>query len=191
MTGVAGIDETEIREELRGLRSRVPELTGALLASADGLVLAHETPPGTEPEGLAALTAAALGVGARLSDAAGRGDFRELLVRGSGGYVATYAAGGAAVLTLLAGDRVNVGRLHLEGRRSGARLAALLPAAHLTAPDAGPPARATVAAAAASHRVPAAGPEQAPVLPVRSPGAARAGRRQGSGPRSAGPRPPA
>ncbi|MEU3558248.1 roadblock/LC7 domain-containing protein, partial [Streptomyces fragilis] len=128
MTGAAGIDEAEIREELRGLRSRVPELTGALLASADGLVLAHETPPGTEPEGLAALTAAALGVGARLSDAAGRGDFRELLVRGSGGYVATYAAGGAAVLTLLAGDRVNVGRLHLEGRRAGRRLAVMVPA---------------------------------------------------------------
>lgn len=188
MTGAAVIDEAEIREELRGLRSRVPELTGALVASADGLVLAHETPPGTEPEGLAALTAAALGVGARLSDAAGRGDFRELLVRGSGGYVATYAAGGAAVLTLLAGDRVNVGRLHLEGRRAGRRLAAMVPALPAAVPDAGRPAP----AGAPAGRVPAAaGSEQPGALPVRSPGAARAGRRQGNGPRSSGSRPSA
>jgi hypothetical protein len=42
------------------------------------------------------------------------------------GYVATYAAGAGAVLTLLAQDRVNVGRLHLEGRRAGARIAELV-----------------------------------------------------------------
>ncbi|MGW0607157.1 roadblock/LC7 domain-containing protein [Streptomyces sp. NPDC002644] len=177
MTGAAGIDEAEIREELRGLRSRVPELTGALLASADGLVLAHETPPGTEPEGLAALTAAALGVGARLTDAGRRGDFRELLVRGSAGYVATYAAGPAAVLTLLAGDRVNVGRLHLEGRRAGIRIAGLMP----TAPVPAAPDRAPAEAGAGAVEQPAA-------LPVRSPGSTRAGRARGNGPRSSGSR---
>ncbi|MET8575707.1 roadblock/LC7 domain-containing protein [Streptomyces sp. NPDC005012] len=181
MTGAAGIDEAEIREELRGLRSRVPELTGALLASADGLVLAHETPPGTEPEGLAALTAAALGVGARLTDAARRGDFRELLVRGSAGYVATYAAGPAAVLTLLAGDRVNVGRLHLEGRRAGSRIAHLMP----TAPVPPAPDRAQAGAGAGAG---AGTVGQPAALPVRSPGTTRAGRARGNGPRSSGSR---
>ncbi|CAL9653265.1 MULTISPECIES: roadblock/LC7 domain-containing protein [Streptomyces] len=117
--------ETDVLDELRGLRTRIPRLTGALAATVDGLVLAHDVPD-TEPEGLAALTAAALGVAYRMTDAAARGDFRELLVRGSGGYVATYAAGATAVLTLLAEDRVNVGRLHLEGRRSGARIADLV-----------------------------------------------------------------
>lgn len=117
--------ETEVLDELRRLRTRVPRLTGSLAATVDGLVLAHDV-PGTEPEGLAALTAAALGVAHRMTDAAARGDFRELLVRGSAGYVATYAAGATAVLTLLAEDRVNVGRLHLEGRRSGARIADLV-----------------------------------------------------------------
>jgi predicted regulator of Ras-like GTPase activity (Roadblock/LC7/MglB family) len=117
----------EILEELRRLRARVPQLTGALAAGVDGLVLAHDT-PGVEPEGVAALTAAALGVAVRLADTAGRGDFRELLVRGGYGYVATYAAGASAVLTLLAQDRVNVGRLHLEGRRAGARIGELVDA---------------------------------------------------------------
>ncbi|MFF5497959.1 roadblock/LC7 domain-containing protein [Streptomyces aquilus] len=117
--------EPEILDELRRLRSRVPYLTGALAASVDGLVLAQDT-PGVEPDGMAALTAAALGVAMRLTDATGQGDFRELTVRGAYGYVATYAAGRSAVLTLLAQDRVNVGRLHLEGRRAGTRIGEFL-----------------------------------------------------------------
>ncbi|MEU8791265.1 roadblock/LC7 domain-containing protein [Streptomyces sp. NPDC048643] len=120
--------EPEVLDELHRLRARVPQLTGALAASADGLVLAHDT-PGVEPDGLAALTAAALGVAIRMAEATGQGDLRELLVRGVNGYVATYAAGGSAVLTLLAQDRVNVGRLHLEGRRSGTRIGELVDAA--------------------------------------------------------------
>ncbi|WP_217205332.1 roadblock/LC7 domain-containing protein [Streptomyces sp. AC550_RSS872] len=119
--------EAPILEEFRRLRARVPQLTGALAAGVDGLVLAHDT-PGVEPDGLAALTAAALGVAVRVADATGRGDFRELLVRGADGYVATYAAGRTAVLTLLATDGVNVGRLHLEGRRAGARVGELVDA---------------------------------------------------------------
>ncbi|MGJ3558394.1 roadblock/LC7 domain-containing protein [Streptomyces sp. INA 01156] len=117
--------ETDVLDELRRLRTRVPRLAGSLAATVDGLVLAHDVPD-TEPEGLAALTAAALGVAYRVTDVAARGEFRELLVRGTRGYVATYAAGSTAVLTLLADDRVNVGRLHLEGRRSGARIAELV-----------------------------------------------------------------
>ncbi|MGW1024479.1 roadblock/LC7 domain-containing protein [Streptomyces sp. NPDC002577] len=120
--------EAEVLDELHRLRARVPQLTGALAASVDGLVLAQDT-PGTEPGGVAALTAAALGVAVRMADATGQGDFRELLIRGVNGYVATYAAGSSAVLTLLADDRVNVGRLHLEGRRAGTRIGELIDAA--------------------------------------------------------------
>lgn len=120
--------EAEVLGELHRLRARVPQLTGALAASVDGLVLAQDT-PGVEPEGVAALTASVLGVAVRLTDATGQGGFRELLVRGTSGYVATYAAGSSAVLTLLAEDRVNVGRLHLEGRRAGTRIGELVDAA--------------------------------------------------------------
>ncbi|MCC5479984.1 roadblock/LC7 domain-containing protein [Streptomyces barringtoniae] len=125
-----------VLDELHRLRNRVPQLTGALAAGVDGLVVAHDT-PGVDPEGLAALTAAALGVAVRVADATGNGGFRELLVRGEHGYVSTYAAGRTAVLTLLAEGRVNVGRLHLEGRRSGARIGELLDAADATAREAG------------------------------------------------------
>ncbi|MFJ5531503.1 roadblock/LC7 domain-containing protein [Streptomyces sp. NPDC093261] len=124
--------EPEVLDELRRLRTRIPQLTGALAASVDGLVLAEDT-AGVEPEGVAALTAAALGVAVRLAEATEQGDFRELLVRGVHGYVATYAAGRSAVLTLLAQDRVNVGRLHLEGRRASSRIGELIDEAALRA----------------------------------------------------------
>jgi predicted regulator of Ras-like GTPase activity (Roadblock/LC7/MglB family) len=117
--------EADVLGELRRLRARLPQLTGALAASADGLVLAQDT-AGAEAEGVAALTAAALGVALRLTDVTGQGGFRELLVRGELGYVATYAAGSSAVLTLLAEPRINVGRLHLEARRSSARIGELV-----------------------------------------------------------------
>ncbi|MFD3947825.1 roadblock/LC7 domain-containing protein [Streptomyces sp. NPDC058579] len=117
--------EAEVLGELRRLRARLPQLTGALAASIDGLVLAHDTVD-AEAEGVAALTAASLGVAQRMTESTGQGGFRELLVRGEGGYVATYAAGGSAVLTLLAEPRINVGRLHLEARRSSARIGELV-----------------------------------------------------------------
>ncbi|MEU3252229.1 roadblock/LC7 domain-containing protein [Streptomyces sp. NPDC006997] len=119
--------EDDVLDELRRLRSRLPQLTGSLAASVDGLVLAQDA-PGTEPESLAAITAAALGVAQRMADLTARGDFRELLLRGADGYVATYTAGPSVVLTLLTDDRVNVGRLHLEGRRSGVRIGELVAA---------------------------------------------------------------
>jgi predicted regulator of Ras-like GTPase activity (Roadblock/LC7/MglB family) len=117
--------EAEVREELVRLRARTTEVTAVVAASVDGLVLAAD-PPLRDAESIAALTAAALGVGLRLADTTGRGAFRELLVRGADGYVATYAAGSTCVLTVLAGPRVNVGRLHMEARRAGARVADLI-----------------------------------------------------------------
>ncbi|MFI7385925.1 roadblock/LC7 domain-containing protein [Streptomyces sp. NPDC049813] len=166
-------DEAEVLGELQRLRVRVPQVTGALAASVDGLVLARDA-PGVEPEGVAALTAAALGVAQRLSDATGQGGFRELLVRGTDGYVATYAAGDSAVLTLLAEDRINVGRLHLEGRRSGSRIGELVEAA--AALEAAPRGRGRSRARTAPARptAPPAVPAPPPAatdsgLPVRTP----------------------
>ncbi|RNF84001.1 roadblock/LC7 domain-containing protein [Streptomyces botrytidirepellens] len=154
--------EAEILDELHRLRSRMPQLTGALAAGVDGLVLAQDS-RGVEPEGVAALTAAALGIALRLTDATGQGGFRELLVRSDRGYLATYAAGPSAVLTLLAEGQVNVGRLHLEGRRSSSRISELLQAtAQVTAQQPDRP-----------RGQPSATPD-APPLPVR-PTSPRAG----------------
>ncbi|GGQ60350.1 hypothetical protein GCM10010496_24480 [Streptomyces asoensis] len=172
------VSEPEILDELRRLRARVPQLTGALTAGVDGLVLAHDT-PGVEPEVVAALTAAALGVAVRMADTTGQGDFRELLVRGVHGYVATYAAGESAVLTLLAQDRVNVGRLHLEGRRAGARIGELVDAWEVRAREA------RTASADASARAPAKTPAKPPVRTPAKPPVVRTRSARGSATTSA------
>lgn len=151
--------QAEVLDELHRLLARLPQLTGALAASVDGLVLAQDT-RGVEPEGLAALTASAQAIALRFSDVTGQGEFRELLVRSAHGYVATYTAGPSAVLTLLAEERVNVGRLHLEGRRSGQRIRELLGAV-VEQPDRAPEQRPATTTGGA--------------LPVRTP-SARAGR---------------
>jgi predicted regulator of Ras-like GTPase activity (Roadblock/LC7/MglB family) len=120
----AAADPAVLRE-LRLLRTRVPQLTGALAVGSDGTLLGEDA-PGVEAEPLAALTATVLAQALRLADAAGRGRPRELLVRGEEGYVAAYAAGPAAVLAVLAEPGANVGRIHLEARRTGARIADLV-----------------------------------------------------------------
>ncbi len=126
--------EADVTGELKRLRTRLPQLRGALTASVDGLVLAQDATD-VEVEGVCALTAAALAVALRLSDATHQGDFRELLIRADHGYVATYAAGSSAVLTLLAEPQINVGRLHLEARRSSALIGDLVDAAVVRAEE--------------------------------------------------------
>jgi hypothetical protein len=65
--------------------------------------------------------------------------------------VATYAAGASAVLTLLAQDRVNVGRLHLEGRRAGIRIGELVDAATARG-EPTPPTKASTKTASSTSR---------------------------------------
>ncbi|UGT64272.1 roadblock/LC7 domain-containing protein [Nocardia asteroides] len=101
--------------ELRALRERVPKLTGALVASSDGLLVAHDLPPQIEPSRMAALAASHLSLSHRLVTTAHGGGFHEVVVNGTGGHVVIYAAGWTS-LTVLAGPEVNVGRLHLESR---------------------------------------------------------------------------
>ncbi|MEV6274885.1 roadblock/LC7 domain-containing protein [Nocardia sp. NPDC051832] len=101
--------------ELHALRERIPKLTGTLVASNDGLLVAHDLPAHIEPNGVAALAASQLGVSHRLVATAHGGGFHEVVVHGTDGYVVIYASGWIS-LTVLAAPEVNVGRLHLESR---------------------------------------------------------------------------
>jgi predicted regulator of Ras-like GTPase activity (Roadblock/LC7/MglB family) len=107
----------ELLTELGRLRRAVPELTGCLVASTDGLLIVDDAET-VVVEGVAALAAACLGVSQRIADSAGHEDFQEVLISSMGGHVAMYMAGHGAVLVLLAAADANVGRLHHEARRS-------------------------------------------------------------------------
>ncbi|GAA3397305.1 roadblock/LC7 domain-containing protein [Cryptosporangium minutisporangium] len=126
-SGVEREFEADVLAEIRGLRDRVRHVAGSLVASVDGRLVAHDT-HGIEPDGMAALSAAVLGLSQRLIQTVGPGNFAETVTRGTHGYVATYAAGPRAVLTVVTGEETNIGRLHLEARQVANRLALLLEA---------------------------------------------------------------
>jgi uncharacterized protein len=78
------------------------------------------------------MSAAQLGLGQQIAGAAARGDFQETVTRAAHGYVATFAAGTGALLTVVAGPDLNVGLLHHEARPVAVRVGELvdLPGKH-------------------------------------------------------------
>jgi predicted regulator of Ras-like GTPase activity (Roadblock/LC7/MglB family) len=116
--------EAAVLAEIQGLRVRLPHVTGVLVASTDGLLVASDL-PGTEPEGLAAMCAAQLGLAQQVAAQAHCGGFQENITRAADGYVATFAAGTSALLTVVAGAQLNVARLYHEARPLAARVGEL------------------------------------------------------------------
>lgn len=117
--------QRELLDEIEALRGGLPHVAGVLVAGVDGLLVAHDT-EGFEPDLLAAMSAAQLGLGQQLARAVVRGDFQESVTRTSHGYVAVFAAGPEALLTVVAEPDLNLGRLHHEARPVAARIGALL-----------------------------------------------------------------
>ncbi|GIF16183.1 roadblock/LC7 domain-containing protein [Actinoplanes teichomyceticus] len=114
-----------VLDELGRLRSRVPELSGSVLATADGLVVAHDS-HGIEPDTLAALAAAHLALARRFAHAVDHGELRESVVECDGGYITSYTAGPNALLTVVTSGDANLARVHLEARRCVRRIVKLL-----------------------------------------------------------------
>ena len=82
--------EEQVRTELQQIRVQVAGVRGSLVATSDGLVVAHDIPD-VEPTQIAALAAATLAVARRATLATECGTFREAVARGSDGYLAVYA----------------------------------------------------------------------------------------------------
>jgi predicted regulator of Ras-like GTPase activity (Roadblock/LC7/MglB family) len=83
--------------------------------------MAEEDSPRT-----AAMAATALGLGRRVVEVFGHGDFQETLTRGSDGYLVVYSAGPRGVLAVMAPAQANLGLLHHEARRVAAHIAEIL-----------------------------------------------------------------
>jgi uncharacterized protein len=123
-----------VLEELDRLRGRLTELSGSVLSTTDGLVVAHDAHD-IEPDSLAALAAAHLALARRFAHAVNHGELRESVVECDRGYITTYTAGPNALLTLVTTGDANLAMVHLEARRCVRRLVKIL------AVEAMPPAR--------------------------------------------------
>lgn len=120
--------EDGLLDQMQALRDRVTGITGAAVASRDGLIIKADVEE-VSPDNLAALAAAWLGVAQRMASEAGQGVLREAVTRSSGGYVAIYAVGRTAVLLLTGDEGLDVGRLHRESRTTVDNIEALLASA--------------------------------------------------------------
>jgi len=123
--GLSAEARLSIQSSLVVLRSTVPDVLGLLVASVDGLPLAHDVGD-DDPAGIAAMAATAAGLGKRLVESFAFSEFAESVVRAERGYFVVYSAGPVAVLAATASARANLGRLHLEARRCAVTIACAL-----------------------------------------------------------------
>ncbi|MFF4777288.1 roadblock/LC7 domain-containing protein [Microtetraspora fusca] len=114
----------EIHEEMLLLRERAPEITGTLTCTVDGMLIATDISGHTEQT--AALSSALISMARRMTDLVQVGALEETLISGTRGHAACYAAGPKLVLAVLAGPGANLGLLRIEGRKTAARLAAIV-----------------------------------------------------------------
>lgn len=106
----------QFQKSVDGLRAAIPELKGVLLASTEGLPIAHSLSNGTDPARMAAMAAAASSLGQRVSDTLQAGAFEEISVAGNDGQIFLYSAGNKGVLAVLGPAGCNAGLVHLEAR---------------------------------------------------------------------------
>src|SRR5271155_5526193 len=105
-----------LKSHIEALRSAIPELKGVLLASNEGLPIAHSLSNGSDPNRVAAMAAAASSLGRRISESMSTGTLGEVSIQSEEGALFVYSAGSKAVLAVLSPQGGNAGLIHLEAR---------------------------------------------------------------------------
>jgi hypothetical protein len=113
-------------ERLRDLQASSPDIEATAVVSVDGLTIASALPDDVEEDRVAAMSAAMLSLGERISTELGRGSLDQVYIRGNNGYVILMSTGEEAVLTLLARKEAKLGLVFLDMRRAVEDLAKLL-----------------------------------------------------------------
>ncbi|MEU6255529.1 roadblock/LC7 domain-containing protein [Streptomyces sp. NPDC047043] len=120
------MDHEALAHEMRGLREQVTGITDTAVAAADGLLIAADTADSIDPEGLAALAAAGLGLARRTAQATARGTLRQSVTYGSHGCAAFYAVGDTALMVVLGDEGMDVDRLHRATQPALDRIGSIL-----------------------------------------------------------------
>jgi hypothetical protein len=112
---------------IRQLRENVPDITGIMIASVDGLAIATDFSE-EEAARVAAMSASALGLGSRITKTTELGDMIDMMIEGKNELLIIYMAGPGAILALRAPRRANLGLIRLEGPKSAKEVAELVTA---------------------------------------------------------------
>ncbi len=115
----------DLKLVIGAIRRAIPELNGVMIASQDGLAIAHDFPE-ADAERIAAMAATALGLGKRISERTSMGELAEAVVRGQNGYLVVYGAGADAVLVMQGPIDSNLGLMRIEARVASVEIKQLL-----------------------------------------------------------------
>jgi predicted regulator of Ras-like GTPase activity (Roadblock/LC7/MglB family) len=105
-----------LKGHIEALRNAIPELKGVLLASNEGLPIAHSLSNGADPNRIAAMAAAASNLGRRISESMSSGTLGEVSIQSEEGAFFIYSAGSKAVLAVISPQGGNAGLIHIEAR---------------------------------------------------------------------------
>jgi len=116
----------KMSERLKDLQASSPDVEASAVISVDGLTIASALPESIEGDRVAAMSAAMLSLGERISGELGRGILDQVYIRGENGFMILMAVGDEAVLTVLARKQAKLGLLFLDMRRVTQDLAELV-----------------------------------------------------------------
>ncbi|MHA1293005.1 MAG: roadblock/LC7 domain-containing protein [Promethearchaeota archaeon] len=111
---------------LKKLLAAIPEVKAAAIVSVEGLPIASALPAQIDETRIAAMTAAILSLAERAVHEMEKGDFEQILVRGSEGFLLVLAAGPNAVLTVSTTKDVRLGLIFLDCKRTCEKIAKLI-----------------------------------------------------------------
>lgn len=120
------INIEKLNSLLQNFVSSTNDVQGAAVVTPDGLPLATSLPSSIDEERTAAMSAAMLSLGERISSEFARGDVDRIFVEGNKGYGILTSCGEDAVFLVLANQAAKQGLLMLEIKRALGELKLLL-----------------------------------------------------------------
>ena len=129
-TGINNNIETSridsLNKVLTDLKKISYDIKACAVASEDGLIIASNLPEGLNESSVAAMSAAMLSMGERISDELQCSTVDQLFIKGSTGYIAAMRAGSNAILLVLAQKDAKPGLIFLDLTRAAEKVDQIL-----------------------------------------------------------------
>jgi len=116
----------DLNKVLANLRSSSGDVEACAVVSEDGLIIASALQQGVDEARIAAMSAAMLSLGERITAELKRGALEQLYVKGSDGYVIVVHAGQHAELLTMTRKEAKLGLIFLELARAAEEIRAIL-----------------------------------------------------------------
>lgn len=116
----------QIAEALMSLNQSMPDIEGSMLIGSDGDAIASVIDPKLDPKRIAAISASLASLSRHCGHEADLGEFEQMMIKGTDGYVLLVPVTAVVVLGLMLKPGSKPGLVMLEARTSGDRIRGLL-----------------------------------------------------------------